>query len=546
VATLYLDNTATASPFPTTSKKLVTSAPAAEVQLGPGEFDSGLPGNTDAGQWNPSSAIGDTTAAAEIDNTGASLGTTRQGWLYDVDLTGQTLPSGTWAVQLRLRANQGTGTLGRVLMRVTVVTGSSGAWTTVANLLTTSITGASSNSTGQSGWRANEGSRLTVTSTAANFSTTIATTSTAHTFTSGQRLLVELGFGDADSTTDRTWRLDYNTSNTFVTAPDLYIGGTLASVAPAQTEAITGAVTVGGAAASSQAAQTESATVGVVVGVTAASSGAAQTSSVTAGAIVGAAIASAAAAQTSFAEGTVEDAGTDVEIAGVAPAQTSALTGGVRIGGTVASAAAAQTEAIAAGVQVSCAIAGQAGAQTSAATGGLVVGVTAASQSPAQTESVTGTVRVSGTVASAAAPQISQLSSALPTIEGEIASSNSAQTSNVTGGPVVGTAAASQASAQTSGVTAVVVVGVTASTEQPAHASSLSAAVAIAGTIGSESAAQGSVIAAEAEASTPNPPVQSRTAGDDAASRTARSAHESRRSRFATAPANTSNRRAIR
>jgi hypothetical protein len=89
-----------------------------------------MPGGSDAGQWNPSSAIADTTQAAEIDNSGSSLGTGRQGWLYDADLTGLTLSAQSIGYQLRLRANQGSGQAARVCMRVTVVTGNSGAWTT--------------------------------------------------------------------------------------------------------------------------------------------------------------------------------------------------------------------------------------------------------------------------------------------------------------------------------------------------------------------------------------------------------------------------------
>jgi hypothetical protein len=220
---LYLDNTATASPFPTTSKKLVTSAPASEVQLGPGEFDAGIPGAADAGQWNPSSPLTDTTLSAEIDNTGTSLGTTRQGWLYDVALTGRRLPAGTYTIQLRLRANQGTGTAGRMFVRVTIVQGSSGTWSTQANLLTTAVTGGSP-SAGQTGWRAQQdASRITVTSTAANFTGAIATSgeSTGFTFGANDRILVEFGFGDGDSATDRTWRLDYNQGSSFIDIPDL-------------------------------------------------------------------------------------------------------------------------------------------------------------------------------------------------------------------------------------------------------------------------------------------------------------------------------------
>ena len=246
--TLYLDNTATASPFPTTSKKLVTSAPASEVQLGPGEFDSGFPGTTDSGQWNPSSPIGDTTAAAEIDNVGAVLGVTRQGWLYDVDVTGRKLKAGSWTVQLRLRANQGTGTSGRIAIRVTVVTGLAAAWVTAANLLTTSIVGEASHSTGQEGWRSQTDARITVTSTAANFSVTVGDsgTSATHTFASGERLLVEFGFGDGNSTADRTWRLDYNQASSLVVTPDIVdpIAGVVAG-----TSTVAGTLTADGALA---------------------------------------------------------------------------------------------------------------------------------------------------------------------------------------------------------------------------------------------------------------------------------------------------------
>lgn len=224
---LYLTNTATSAPFPTTSFLLSTTNNASEQTLGPGEFDSGLPGNTDAGQWNPGAPIADTTAAAEIDNTGASMGTTRRGWLYDVDLTRQIIPCGTWSAQLRLTANQGTGNLGRLMMRATIVTGSSGAWVTDARLLPTAITNETSHSAGQEGWRANEGSRITVTSTPTNFAVTFATTASTpnvplwHAFAQNQRLLIELGFGDADNTNDRTWRLDYNTANSYIEIPDL-------------------------------------------------------------------------------------------------------------------------------------------------------------------------------------------------------------------------------------------------------------------------------------------------------------------------------------
>lgn len=220
--TRYLTSTATSSPYPTTSRLLSASQPSSEVTLGPGEFDSGFPGTTDCGQWNPSSPIGDTTAAAEIDNTGSSLGTTRQGWLLDEDLTGQTVTADEWFVQLRLAANQGSGLAGHVFMRATVVTGSSGTWVTVANLFTTVITGEQSHTTGQAGWHVATGGRINVNTAAGNYYLAVADSGTAssHQFQSGERLLIEIGFGDGDSTSDRTWRLDYNTANCFVVTPN--------------------------------------------------------------------------------------------------------------------------------------------------------------------------------------------------------------------------------------------------------------------------------------------------------------------------------------
>jgi len=222
--TLYLTSSATASPFPITSRLLSESANASEVSLGPGEFDSGFPGNTDAGQWNPSSAIADTTAAAEIDNTGTVPGTTRQGWLWNQDLTGKRIRAGAYTVQLRLFAPQGGGASGRICMRVSVVKGVAGAWTTIKQLFAvTKLTGETSHAVGHNGWRDNDGVRIAPTGviTANNFSISIGDRSAAvaHVFAADERLLFELGFCDADSTTDRTWRLDFNNADSFITTP---------------------------------------------------------------------------------------------------------------------------------------------------------------------------------------------------------------------------------------------------------------------------------------------------------------------------------------
>ncbi len=214
MVTLHLRDTATASPFPTTSQTLSETAGSSTVTLACGEFDSGLPGTSDAGQWNPSSPLADTTAAAEIDNPGATLSDTREGWLYDVDLTGAVLARNAWTFNLLLFANQGTGNTGFICARISIVTGSAGTWTTVKQIfLTTRITGAASTSTGQEGWRDQNEAAITVNAGAADFTITIGAddaTTQGHTFSSGERILVELGFCNANSTTDRTWGIGYN------------------------------------------------------------------------------------------------------------------------------------------------------------------------------------------------------------------------------------------------------------------------------------------------------------------------------------------------
>lgn len=375
--TLYLTSTATSSPFPTTSRLLSETNNASEVQLGPGEFDSGFPGTTDCGQWNPSSPIADTVSAAEIDNTGASLGTTRQGWLWDVDLTGKTIPAGTWQVQLRLRANQGANETGRILMRATVVTGNAGAWTTVANLLTTAITGEASHSTGQNGWRAQTTAVITVSSTATNFAVDIATsgTSTAHTFASGQRLLIELGFGDGNNTADRTWRLDYNTANSFVTIPTLETLGSANATLGALTGSAAGTVDVSGSATPTLGALTSSAAGAVDV---------AGSTSATLGAL------------TLSAAGDVGG----LDITGTLNATLGALTassaGTVDVSGTAAVTLGALTSASAGTVEVRGATSYTLGAVTNSGVGTVAIAGTAAPTLGALTTSASGTVAVVG------------------------------------------------------------------------------------------------------------------------------------------------------
>ncbi len=219
--TLYLTSAATASPFPTTSRMLSTTAGTTQATVSPGEFDIGFPGNADAGQWNPgSAAISSTTSSVEIDSTGTAPGTGRQGWLWGDDLKDyRILPGDKLNFTLRIVSTQGSGTAARPLVRASIVTAASGAWTTVKQLFATRITGEASHTTGQDGWR-DADARIAPTTTAADFRFAVSAAN-GHTFAAGERVLIELGFGDADSTTDRTWDLLYNNGSSAVVTPGL-------------------------------------------------------------------------------------------------------------------------------------------------------------------------------------------------------------------------------------------------------------------------------------------------------------------------------------
>jgi hypothetical protein len=217
---LYLSDRFSSSPYPTTSRLLEVSAGASARQINPGEFDSGLPGTTDSGQWQPSSAAAAaTTLAGELETVSANQSPTRQGFLWqEQSLTGLVMQAGSITASLRVSASQGTGTQGSFMMRCSVVSGATGTFETKRSLTPTNITGAASNASGQSFWTANDGGAFGVSA----LSTIVKTFPvTSHTFAAGERLFFELGFGNADSATDRTWVLEFNNSNVWVETTDI-------------------------------------------------------------------------------------------------------------------------------------------------------------------------------------------------------------------------------------------------------------------------------------------------------------------------------------
>jgi hypothetical protein len=217
---LYLSDNFTTSPFPTTSRELRVSAGASARQINPGEFDSGLPGTTDAGQWQPSSAAAAaTTLAGELETVSANQSPTRQGFLWqEQSLTGLVMEAGNITASLRVSASQGTGTQGNFFMRVSVVSGATGTFETKNSLTPTNITGEASHASGQSFWSVSNEAAFGVSA----LSTIVKTFPvTSHTFAAGERLLFELGFGAGDSTADRTWVLEFNNSNVYIDTTDI-------------------------------------------------------------------------------------------------------------------------------------------------------------------------------------------------------------------------------------------------------------------------------------------------------------------------------------
>ncbi|MEK6811200.1 MAG: hypothetical protein AABX96_01685 [Nanoarchaeota archaeon] len=221
---LYLNSTATSGVCPATSRKLSPSIGGANLFTWPGEFDNGRPGTADAGQFRPGSAnVANTTLSTQIANAGqtsrnsASFG---QGWLYDVNLTSYTIQQGNFTFNLSLMGGQGSTALSeRLFARASIVTCSGGNFVFVKDLFGTNCVGGTC-SGGQNGWRANEGNRFTHPAVSANSQISVNVSSnSSHTFSEGQRLFVEIGFGDGESTTDRTIGLRYNNLTTSIITP---------------------------------------------------------------------------------------------------------------------------------------------------------------------------------------------------------------------------------------------------------------------------------------------------------------------------------------
>jgi hypothetical protein len=386
---LYLTNDAASGSFPAGTRAASETSNASAIVVSAGHHSNSAPGNTDAGRYNPNATVFNNTLSTEIDNqSGSSPSNNRVGWIFDQDLTGQILAAGSWTAQLRIDAPVGGALSSRIMARLSVVTVSGSVYTEVAQLLTTEITGETSHTNGQLGWR-NSSARITVATAVANYSVTF-TTGATHTFAAGERLLIELGFGDANSATQRTWRLTINTADSYLDTPDISAGG------------VTGSGALAGTGASSSGAGTvRVAGAGGLAGTGASTAGAGTVRVSGSGALAGTG-AAAAGAGTVAVSGTGALAGTGAATAGAGTVSTPGVTGSGSLAGTGAALAAAGEVRIAgtgalAGAGASIAAAGQVAISGTGALAG-----TGAAGAGAGAVAVAGTGALAGAGASAA------------------------------------------------------------------------------------------------------------------------------------------------
>jgi hypothetical protein len=238
---LFPNSTNSVSPCPTNHKMLNTGAVVGTVIVNePGEFDASVvaPGSSDAGVWNSTGVnISRTTASKEIANPGQTSRTTAsigEGWLWNQNLTGLSIESGaTFDFSLSLLGCQDPDATEsqRYIARVSVVTCAAGAMSWKRDLFATKITNGVG-AGGQDGWRDSDfRMEHPAIDTISNATFSIATND-SYTFQEGDMMLIEMGFDDADSNTDRTVCLRYNLVDTNITVTLVTLDNTAPVVTP--------------------------------------------------------------------------------------------------------------------------------------------------------------------------------------------------------------------------------------------------------------------------------------------------------------------------
>ncbi|MBI4149238.1 hypothetical protein HY491_02220 [Candidatus Woesearchaeota archaeon] len=225
---LFLSNAPVSAECGLENKQAVSAAAGTNKITWPGDFDSGLPGGADGGQFQPGlNDLGNTTNSRELSSptTIGRAGAYKTGWLYDADLAGDqvSVRNITFNLTVMGGAMAATAAAERIAARISIVTCNNNNITFVKDLLQSQVIGGTLTAS-QAGWQTNNGSR--VFHPAAGMLATLNNTyfyngntdpgTGRHTFRKGEKLFIELGFADGGSTTNRAIGLVQNNTNTFL------------------------------------------------------------------------------------------------------------------------------------------------------------------------------------------------------------------------------------------------------------------------------------------------------------------------------------------
>jgi len=173
-----------------------------------GFFNNAMPTPSFGGAWGPGDAVALTTAATNFPVTPV------KGWIYQTDLQTKSVAGGTWTAVLDIADYTNFHfDAGNIFIRASAVTGSPGSFVQTAVLTQTSNRFAGA--TAVAGWQEADQGQFFLGGPPASEVTVTFSGASAHLFLPGEKLLVEVGFGDPGSSFDhpRAWELFYNNAS---------------------------------------------------------------------------------------------------------------------------------------------------------------------------------------------------------------------------------------------------------------------------------------------------------------------------------------------
>ena len=224
---LFISNAPVLAECGSFNKQLVGASAGTNKITWPGDFDSGVPGTADAGQFQPGlNDLGNATNSRELSSPAATRANAyKTGWLYDAASPGELISIRNMTLNLTVQGGAAASiTAGqRIAARLSIVRCSNNNLTFVRDLLHTSIINGAA-SAGHAGWKTNLGPRVhhpgvgqTITLNRTWFDERATTAGNGtYTFKKGDKLFLEIGFGDGSSTTNRAFGLVQNNTNTFL------------------------------------------------------------------------------------------------------------------------------------------------------------------------------------------------------------------------------------------------------------------------------------------------------------------------------------------